>query len=227
MQGRDFKVMGFLTYTVETYEKKIPQGEKAMDDSNEDRPGPQTYLKSRSLDNHLKSETHHHILWSEYHNYLPNIVGRWFPHQGGEEATNGFYYASMLALLKPWRDLHQLKLETEDWRTAFMNFIGNASQRDKDVVAGSQYYYESKNAAVNRDIDDKRNSDVGAEGDVEVDVQEEVENEGATSEVSIVECLQKREEINNVNCFLSVIVMSKILNEHRGKTKNIFMVNWQ
>ena len=62
----------------------------------------------------------------------------------------------MLALLKPWRDLRALKEEDDEWEIAYDRFMRNAKQRDKDVVAGCQYYYESKDVAVNRLFDEER-----------------------------------------------------------------------
>jgi hypothetical protein len=44
--------------------------------------------------------------------------------------------------LKPWRDLDNLKDYDESWEEIFNLFISNTSQQDRDVVAGSQYYYE-------------------------------------------------------------------------------------
>jgi hypothetical protein len=50
----------------------------------------------------------------------------------------------MLALLKPWRKIQGLKDESELWEEAFDKFRESMTQRDKDVVAGCQYYYESR-----------------------------------------------------------------------------------
>ena len=38
---------------------------------------------------------------------------------------------------------------------AYNVYMENASQRDKDVVAGCQYYYETKNVAVNRSAEEE------------------------------------------------------------------------
>ena len=54
---------------------------------------------------------------------LPNVVGPWFPRRDGEESTKPFYYASMMALLKPWRDLQALKNYDDEWESVFDRFM--------------------------------------------------------------------------------------------------------
>ena len=86
----------------------------------------------------------------------------------------------MLALLKPWRDLRQLKIESESWEFAFTTFLGSASQRAKDVIAGSQYFYESRNVAANRTNDEERDlNDIEEHGE-EIYNEDEVEDEYMT-----------------------------------------------
>lgn len=89
------------------------------------------------------------VVWRT-HNSLPNIVGLWLPQCDREENTKSYYYTSMLAFLKPWRNLHELKCSDEDWETAFNEYMTTASRRDRDVVTGCQYYYETKQVAMNR-----------------------------------------------------------------------------
>lgn len=62
----------------------------------------------------------------------------------------------MLALLSPWRDLKDIMAGFNDFETAFMSFSESASQSDKDILAGVQYYYDCKAAAVShRESDDE------------------------------------------------------------------------
>ena len=79
---------------------------------------------------------------------------------------NLYYYASMFALLKPWRSLDQLKDDNESCELAFHTFTGNASQRDKDIILGSQYYYKSKD--INKNIPEDGSDNLEETGD-EVD----------------------------------------------------------
>jgi hypothetical protein len=165
LRGVEFETMGFLSFTVETYERRLGKQTKDVDDNGEDEMIHSRNPFARYLSNHPKVDTHYRTLRSENHNFLPNIVGSWFPRRDGEESASAYYYAAMLAVLKPWRDLRQLKSEDETWELAFTTYIQNASQREKDVVAGCQYYYETKSVVANREFDDERKDDGGGMDD--------------------------------------------------------------
>ena len=106
---------------------------------------------------------------SENHNFLPNIVGPWLPQCDGEDSTRPYYYASMLALLKPWRELEDLKRDDENWEFAFNTFMETASRRDRDVVAGCQYYYNSRISMAVSDVEEDTHVNVYLEDDEERD----------------------------------------------------------
>ena len=171
-RGTDFEEMGFLTFIVETYERR----QETKIDEREMGDGASFQLEEHKgrqyLSHHPKSGTYHRIPRVDNHNYLPNIVGPWFPRRDGEENTKSFYYASMLALLKPWRDLQNLKEEEESWKAAFDLFMERGCQRDRDVVAGCQYYYESKNVASNRIEEEGIDDEVDGENDGTSEVDE-------------------------------------------------------
>lgn len=161
LRGIEFEEMGFLNFIVETYERPIKNEADHAEETDENVSKRTRQAGYRYLPAHSKSGTHLRHCRAENHNTLPNIVGPWFPRRDGDETTKPFYYASMLALLKPWRDLRRLKGESDDWETMFDKFIQNGNQRNKDVIAGSQYYYESKNVTANRIFDDEKDSDDG------------------------------------------------------------------
>ncbi|KIN94791.1 hypothetical protein M404DRAFT_98806, partial [Pisolithus tinctorius Marx 270] len=79
------------------------------------------------------------------HNTLPQIVGPWLPRQD-DSSTNDFYCACMLALLKPWRSAGDLKSSNEEWCDAFERMEASSEPRVTRVLAGLQYYYDSKTA---------------------------------------------------------------------------------
>ena len=74
----------------------------------------------------------------------------------------------MLTLLKAWRNLQHLKGKMDNWKFAFDMFLETASQHDRDVIAGSWYYYESKSVVVNKSNKGEENiMDEGNEDDIE------------------------------------------------------------
>ena len=129
--------------------------------------------KGRYLDEHSRSTTHIRVCRSDGHNVLPNIVGPWLPRRNGDESTRPFYFASMLAFLKPWRNLKDLNGHADCWETAFETYMARTSQRDKDVVAGCQYYYDTRSAIEEEKVDDDDEEHVGG-----VTLDGEIENEG-------------------------------------------------
>jgi hypothetical protein len=92
----------------------------------------------------------------------------------------------MLSFLKPWRELQELKDDTERWESAFNLYMETASQRDRDVISGCQYFYDSKNPARNRDVEEeiKRNNDVPVEDEDDREFEDENCDESTITSVS-------------------------------------------
>jgi hypothetical protein len=67
-----------------------------------------------------------------------------------------------------------------------LTYIQNASQQDKDVAAGCQYYYESKNVIVDRDRDEATFEDMNEIDDDQLQINEEVQDETMDVSVSIL-----------------------------------------
>ena len=181
--GVEFETMGFLSFIVETYERRdvydTKKDEKAMEEEQKDaRPKNES---RRYLNHHPRSSTHIRVARSEDHNVLPNIVGSWLPRRDGEEGSKSFYCASMLAFLKPWRDLYRLKRDDETWESAFESYMTIASQREKDVVAGCQYYYDTRSVVEDRVVDEER--DMRMDDDVGTDHCENEDRKDGDDEI--------------------------------------------
>ena len=61
----------------------------------------------------------------------------------------------MLALLKPWRCCADLIGECGDWAMVFQMFISTAKAKEKRVLGGIDYYYDSKTACESNDGDEQ------------------------------------------------------------------------
>lgn len=188
-RGAEFENLGFLNFMVDTYERRIKgETEKLnIDYDDEDGSGRVRWEDRHYLTGHPKSGTHLRVPRMENHNVLPNIVGPWLPRRDGEDCMKEYYYASMLAFLKPWRNLRHLKHDQEPWEEAFNAFLCGASQRDKDVVSGCQYYYESKNVVSHRNVEDKASAndvDDDEEEGRETEDEDGLENAASLSTVS-------------------------------------------
>jgi hypothetical protein len=55
----------------------------------------------------------------------------------------------MLALLRPWHYLQKLKPHDKTWEAEFVFFTSSTNQCNQDVLAGAQYYHDSKASAEN------------------------------------------------------------------------------
>jgi len=153
--------VNFLDFFVDTYETEIPVGERhkttntpARDGDEHRGPGRPRNTRVKYLPTHPKADNVQRILRTLGHRNLPNFIGRWFPRSDDEE-TKPFYCASILALLKPWRDLgNDLKQPGQTWERAFDGFLGDASWKEKRVISGLQYFHECASAAATTDSHD-------------------------------------------------------------------------
>lgn len=187
-RGTEFEDMGFLTFTVESYERRIQvpitEVENALEENNT-QSGRRTGCY---MTEHPKAGSHYRVRRSDGHNFLPNIVGPWLPRRDENENDNCYYHAAMLTFLKPWRNLSYLKANDETWETAFNTYIEATSQRDRDVVAGCQYYYDSRTVVgkegndEDTDLNNERNDEQNFRNDMEDD--DDLEEESSKTLVS-------------------------------------------
>ena len=149
-RGVELEDYSVLDFFVETYETEITKADREADLFLEDThrgPGRPRNTRARYLTSHPKSGSVHRVIRSPGHRNLPNFIGRWFPRNDDEEFYD-FYCASMLTLLKPWRNLTtDLKLPTEGWADAFKLFRDSSNPRARRVLSGIQYFHECESAA--------------------------------------------------------------------------------
>lgn len=138
-QLRDYKFRGdklahmnFLTFMLDTYEDST----KETDEDNDNEPFqkatgdalPQSRRPGRPLSTRIPYQDEAgkkkrcRIIRLEGHETLPRFVGKWFC-RSDNEYEKDLHRASMLMLLKPWRNLHQLKTLTETFEDAYGQFI--------------------------------------------------------------------------------------------------------
>lgn len=142
--------MNFLDFILNTYEGTPSIASRAPEDTADDResavgrpPNPRIeYLASAN-----KGEKYR-ILRTPGHETLPRISGSWFPrHNGGTD--NNLHNACMLALLRPWRMLQELKEENETFNSAYNNMVASLSREHRNFITNAQYYYECVDDAKN------------------------------------------------------------------------------
>lgn len=85
------------------------------------------------------------VIRSKGHETMPYVPGQWFPRK---EADGRFLFeASMLALLKPWTSISDLKRREQTFEEAYSNFIAQASDDVKTRIENIQFYHECSEGA--------------------------------------------------------------------------------
>ncbi|KIK13897.1 hypothetical protein PISMIDRAFT_17662 [Pisolithus microcarpus 441] len=111
----------------------------------------------------------------ENHHNLPNFIGRYFPTRDDLDQYT-FYCASMLMLLKPWRNVAQdLKSPTQTWETAFQSFVSQAPQHIQHVLSGIQYFHQCERSAQEHQVSDSTKRTTATMDDCEEDVEQNTE----------------------------------------------------
>jgi len=80
------------------------------------------------------------------HETILRFIGQWIPHQKFEEPHG----ACILLLLKPWRQLHDLKSDHESFAQTLTTFLDAASQDKKELIENMQYYHTCWDVAQER-----------------------------------------------------------------------------
>lgn len=86
------------------------------------------------------------ILRSSGHDTMPYFPACWLARRM-DNAEGGLYEASILALLKPWRSLTDVKDESQSFRTAFDHFLTTTSQENRNMVENMDFFHESSRTA--------------------------------------------------------------------------------
>ena len=151
-RGKELESFNFLDFMLETYEitRESKDRETRIDTSFDEIPqqrGPGRPLSTRVpyLEGAGKNKRSR-IIRQQGHETLPMFIGKWFS-RSDNDAERDMFRGSMLLLLKPWRNLHEIKTTTESFENAYDTFMIQADDKCKRVVENVQYYYECSDAA--------------------------------------------------------------------------------
>lgn len=111
------------------------------------------------------------IIRSAGHETMPYFPGQWFPKR---DRDGVLFQASMLALLKPWYSIADLKEESQSWREAFEAFVSQADGRAQRIMENIQFYHECSERARTRQSGPEEETDTRFAGNEEE--REEVPN---------------------------------------------------
>jgi hypothetical protein len=150
LRGVELESFSFYAFMRDTYDEAITKhsnsGEPEENDSQRPKRGRPRNIRSSYLPDHPKAQQYQRVMRTPGHNTIPNFVGQWLPRNDIPE-TRDFYCANALALLKPWRDVTDLKGINQTWREAFDIWSQQAPKEEMDILDNFQYYYNSEKSA--------------------------------------------------------------------------------
>jgi hypothetical protein len=155
LRGDSLSEYNVYEFFVDTYEEQITgAGRTRANNPVQGFRGRPKHERIPYYPEHLKHESVHRVMRSADHNNLPNIIGRFFPRRDDPD-TYPFYCASMLLLLKPWRNIEtDLKLPSETWEDAFDSLMKTAPRKYQRIVSGIQYFHDCENSAKDRRVEE-------------------------------------------------------------------------
>ncbi|EMD32190.1 hypothetical protein CERSUDRAFT_99591 [Gelatoporia subvermispora B] len=156
LRGEQLDGMNVYSFFMDTYEEDLRSKQKTSVSASVDdedltdmarKPGRRRNERIPYLPHHPCSQTKQRVRRTTGHNNLPNFVGYPFL-RNDDPGVYSLYCASMLVLLKPWRNLEtDLKAPDESWSDAFDRFLAGSPKRIRDIPPGIQYFHECRTAA--------------------------------------------------------------------------------
>lgn len=150
LRGNGLSSLNFLEFTLNTYEgdykkKNGSDGDVIDNAGTSRRPGrPRNdrhkYLEQANKGNRCR------IVRTNGHETLPKISGSWFNRSDRPNKAD-LHRACMLALLKPWRTLNDIKRPSESFDAAYTEMLARGDRRTSNFVANAQYFYECTDSA--------------------------------------------------------------------------------
>ncbi|VDC07039.1 unnamed protein product [Peniophora sp. CBMAI 1063] len=148
LRGREFESLNVLKYFQDTYETtRRPEDTADLEPDDEESRG-QGRPRSRRvfyLEAHPRHGSSARIRRTTGHNTITNIIGRQLPRRDEEESRE-FYSASMLVLLKPWREIAELRGTHQSWAQALEDYVRTCPEIERTLSA-IQHYHSCKSAA--------------------------------------------------------------------------------
>ena len=172
-RGDELKDLNLIDFFVNTYEEDITKKRSRKESQNQvadtnaiyeenggggvrgdeyirEKQGRKQNMRIPYLETHPKHNQIQRVVRTAGHNNLPNFIGRYFPRRD-EPESHSLYCASMLLLLKPWRQVEtDLKHPDQTWEEAFQIFSAEKDREGKKIshiLAGIQYFHDCETSA--------------------------------------------------------------------------------
>ena len=137
----------YLDYFLGTYDGLVVKEREHRRGRNPNTRVP--YREGANRDGHCR------IIKSEGHETMPYFPREWFPKKL-EDDHNGLFEAYMLALLKPWRSVTDIKHHDQTFREAYNDFMADAPIETCRIIRNIQFYHECSESAREQTYTDVR-----------------------------------------------------------------------
>lgn len=156
-RGHALQESNLVQFIADTYEDQpdpatqSPPVEAHSAESGASGSGRPRNERIRYQNGHPRHDKIVRVVRSMGHNNLANFIGGHTIPRSDDPEIYDYYCASILVLLKPWRDLaRDLKQPNETWADAFAAFKTNTDTHTRRMIDGFQYYHECESAAKER-----------------------------------------------------------------------------
>jgi hypothetical protein len=153
-RGEELGAMSLFSFMLDTYDAKAEPVDDVTDDPRGDIDGRQS-TRGRPPNRRIPYRQGFtrtgrcRVMRTAGHETLPHFMGGWFP-RNDRLGERELYCASILALLKPWTNLSELKTDAEAFEEAFETFVAASPKGTQDIIENIQYYYECYDGAKKR-----------------------------------------------------------------------------
>jgi len=194
-RGHKLEEYSYIRFVIDTYEERVPLTKTQLQTGTLEisttsvtistpRRGPRPHPCSSYLTPHPCAKTYCQVIRPEGHNMLPDIVGLYLPSPKNPYRRN-LYYASMLALLILWWKIEDLNANQGSWEIKYNEFILNAMQQEKDIIAGIEFYYECHKTVMKKAEEHQREE--VQEKQKERECEEEIEGDPLDESMDVYE----------------------------------------
>jgi hypothetical protein len=145
-RGKKLEYMNFLEFMLDTYDAF--KNDSTLQNDNE----TQVPKRGRPFNCQVKYEPELNkpgccrVICTEGHETLPQFTGKWMP-RNDQPWCKELYCSSILALLKPWISLSDLKKTNKTFWDSFQFFLDVTPKKTKDNIDNIQYFYKCYNNA--------------------------------------------------------------------------------
>lgn len=138
-RGDELDDLSYLDFFLNTYDMRSDRDPSAVHKSD----GTSVLVPYKQDSHHAG---HVRVIRTEGHETMPHFPGNWFPPASDEE-HHEFHCASMLALLKPWRDITDIKKPSDLFSSTFENFVSHAPEIVTRIITNIQYFHDCADKA--------------------------------------------------------------------------------